>query len=45
MFFRLSGLSEPAEAAEPDEDEDIEPQDVHASPKRARWSGAARSST
>jgi ADP-ribose pyrophosphatase len=25
MFFRLSGLSEPAEAAKADEDEDIEP--------------------
>ncbi len=25
VFFRLSGLSEPAEAAVPDEDEDIEP--------------------
>jgi ADP-ribose pyrophosphatase len=25
MFFRLSGLSEPSEAAEADEDEDIEP--------------------
>ncbi len=24
LFFRLSGLSEPPDAAEPDEDEDIE---------------------
>ena len=28
VFYRLSGLTAPSEAAAPDEDEDIEPQDV-----------------
>ena len=35
LFFRLSGLSTPAEAATPDEDEDIEAR-TFASPRRAR---------